>query len=111
MLTPIATHAGGISLPHSAAGWLVVVGMAVGCQILGHGLLVYAMVEVPASFASITLLAAPAVSAASAWFLFGEALTLTQFTGGALMLAGLGAASLSEAQRSALDQRSVEVAK
>jgi drug/metabolite transporter (DMT)-like permease len=57
------------------------------------------------------LLAAPAVSAVSAWLLFGEALTLTQFTGGALMLGGLAAASLSEAQRSTLDQRSAEPAR
>jgi drug/metabolite transporter (DMT)-like permease len=65
--------------------------------------------SLPASFASIVLLAAPAVSAVSAWLLFGEA--LTQFTGGALMLAGLAAASLSEAQRSTLDQRFAEPAR
>jgi drug/metabolite transporter (DMT)-like permease len=110
VLTPIAARDGGISLPHSMAGWLVIAGMALGCQILGHGLLVYAMAEVRASFASVTLLAAPVVSAASAWFLFGEALTLAQFTGGALVLIGLGAASLCEARRTTPHPRSFEAA-
>lgn len=110
VLTPIVAYGGGISLPHSVAGWLVIAAMAAGCQILGHGLLVYAMAEVPASFASIALLSAPAVSAVSAWLLFGEALTVMQFAGGALMLAGLGTASLSEAQRPRLYRRPAEVA-
>ncbi|HXQ65579.1 MAG TPA: DMT family transporter [Alphaproteobacteria bacterium] len=110
VLAPIAAQDGGISLPHSVAGWLVIAGMALGCQILGHGLLVYAIAEVRASFASITLLAAPVLSAAIAWFLFGEALSLAQFTGGALVLIGLGAVSMSEAQRSALVRRSAEAA-
>jgi drug/metabolite transporter (DMT)-like permease len=111
VLAPIAAHDGGISLPHSVAGWLVIAGMALGCQILGHGLLVYAMAEVRASFASITLLAAPVVSAAVAWFLFGEALTLAQFAGGALVLVGLGPALLSEARRTTPRQRSIEAAR
>jgi drug/metabolite transporter (DMT)-like permease len=111
LLAPIVVHDGGISLPHSVAGWLVIAGMAVGCQILGHGLLVYAMAEVRASFASMTLLAAPAASAAMAWFLFGEVLTSAQFAGATLVLVGLGAASLSEARRTTPHRRLIEAAR
>lgn len=111
VLAPIVVHDGGVSLPHSVAGWLVIAGMAVGCQILGHGLLIYAMAEVRASFASITLLAAPVASAAIAWVLFGEVLTSAQFAGGTLVLVGLGAVSLSEARRTTPHQRLVEAAR
>ncbi len=110
VLTPIVAYDGGIHLPHSITGWLVIVGMAVGCQVLGHGMLVYAMAAVPASFASIALLAAPAVSAATAWIVFGETLTLTQVFGSATVLAGLGAVSLGEAQRGMLGHEPVEAA-
>jgi drug/metabolite transporter (DMT)-like permease len=101
ILVPVVAHSGAIDLPHSITGWLIIAGMAVGCQIFGHGLLVYALVEIPASFASIAILASPVISALSAWMLFGEVVTLRQFAGSALVVVGLGAASLSEVQRTA----------
>lgn len=101
ILTPVVAYNGEINFPHSLTGWLVIAAMALGCQILGHGLLVYAMFEVPASFASVALLSAPVVAAVMAWVFFGEVPTLTQSAGGALVLIGLGVAALSEARRTA----------
>ena len=73
--------------------------MAVGRQLLGHGLLVYAMAAVPATVVSLVLLASPALAAALAWALFGEGLSTAQVIGGVLVLGGLTAAALSPARR------------
>jgi drug/metabolite transporter (DMT)-like permease len=88
-VTPLVLERGGPYLPHSAQGWLVIVAMAFGCQLLGHGLVVYAIESLPVSFTSQALLTPPVLSGAAALLLFGELPSLSQLAGAALVLTGL----------------------
>ena len=75
--------------PSSAAGWWVLVGLALVSQVLGQGLIAYAFAHLPASLSSVSLLIQPVMAALFAWALFGEAIGVFQFVGGAIVLAGI----------------------
>ncbi len=88
-LLPAALASGETLLPASAAGWLVLLGLAVVCQFGGQSLIAYAVAHLSASFSSVSLLLQPVAAAAFAWMLFGEALGALQWLGGAAVLAGI----------------------
>ena len=75
--------------PSSAAGWWILVGLALVSQVLGQGLIAYAFAHLPASLSSVSLLIQPVMAALFAWALFGEAIGVFQFVGGAIVLAGI----------------------
>jgi drug/metabolite transporter (DMT)-like permease len=89
LVTPLALGQGAPSLPHTINGWLVILTMAFGCQLLGHGLVVYAIARLPASLTAQALLTPPALSAGGALLLFGEWPSVPQLMGAGLVLAGL----------------------
>ena len=99
VVTPLALAGGEPSPPHSAQGWLVILAMAFGCQLLGHGLVVYAVKRLPATFTAHALLTPPVLSTAAAFLLFGEFPSPMQLTGAALILAGLLVAARQQAKR------------
>ena len=88
-LLPFAWFSPQAFWPSSAAGWLVVLGLALVTQILGQGLIAYAFAHLPASLSSVSLLIQPVMAAMFAWLLFGEAIGPAQFIGGAVVLAGI----------------------
>jgi drug/metabolite transporter (DMT)-like permease len=75
--------------PASAPGWWVLVGLALVSQVMGQGLIAYAFAHLPASLSSVSLLIQPVMAALFAWALFGEAIGIFQFAGGAIVLAGI----------------------
>lgn len=75
--------------PSSPQGWWVLVGLAVITQVVGQGLIAYAFAHLPASLSSVSLLIQPVMAALFAWILFGEAIGPLQFTGAAIVLAGI----------------------
>ncbi len=89
VLLPIALLAPHPFWPSSANGWLVLLGLALVSQILGQGLIAYAFAHLPASLSSVSLLIQPVMAAIFAWWLFGEAIGVLQFVGGAIVLAGI----------------------
>jgi len=89
VLLPIALLFPQPFLPSSAAGWWVLAGLALITQVLGQGLIAYAFAHLPASLSSVSLLIQPVMAALFAWALFGEAIGPVQFTGAALVLAGI----------------------
>jgi drug/metabolite transporter (DMT)-like permease len=89
VLLPLALLAPQPFLPASASGWWVVVGLAIVSQILGQGIIAYAFAHLPASLSSVSLLIQPVMATIFAWVLFGEAIGLMQFAGGAIVLAGI----------------------
>lgn len=99
LVTPLVLQQGAPILPHTAQGWLVILAMAFGCQLLGHGLVVYAIERLPASFTAQALLTPPVLSAGAALLLFDERPSLAQLSGAALVLAGLFLAARHEARR------------
>jgi drug/metabolite transporter (DMT)-like permease len=88
-LLPAALAMGETILPQSAAGWLVLAGLAVVCQFGGQSLIAWAVAHLPASFSSVSLLLQPVAAACFAWLIFGEALAPLQWLGGAAVLAGI----------------------
>ena len=71
----------------------MIAAMAFGCQLLGHGLVVYAVERLPASFTANALLTPPVLSAAAALLLFHELPSPLQLIGAVLVLAGLALAA------------------
>ncbi|MDP1737076.1 MAG: DMT family transporter [Caulobacter sp.] len=85
-------------IPASGAGWLACVGLA-AVHVAGQGSIAWALGRLPASIASVVVLAQPVVAAVAGWILFHEALTLLQMLGGVLTLAGVVVAQRAPVQR------------
>jgi drug/metabolite transporter (DMT)-like permease len=88
-LWPVAALAPQPMLPASAAGWAVLLGLALVSQVLGQSLIAYAFAHLSAAFSSLAVLTQPVVATALAWLLFGEVLAWAQLLGGALVLTGI----------------------
>lgn len=70
-------------------GWAVLVGVAVVSQVIGQSLIAFGLAQLPASFASVSLLVQPMLAALFAWVLLSEALGPAQALGGIVILAGI----------------------
>lgn len=79
-------------LPATAAGWLVLIGLAWISQAGGQGLIAYALAWLPATMSSLTLLVQPVVAALLAWGLLHEPLSGFQIAGGLTVIAGIALA-------------------
>lgn len=88
-LLPVAYLSPQPMLPAHAAGWWVLVALAVVSQITGQGLIAYAFAHLPASLSSVSLLIQPVMATLFAWVLFHEPVGAQQFIGGAVVLAGI----------------------
>jgi len=89
VLMAVALASGERLAPQTPRGWLVLVGLALVCQVGGQGLIAYALAHLPASFSAVSLLVQPVAAAVFAWALLGEPLGLLQGAGGVLVLAGV----------------------
>lgn len=74
---------------YTAATWGWLFAIALGPQILGHTLMNWSLEHVPAPILSATILAEPVVSAALAWLVLDEKLTMQTAIGGAVVLFAL----------------------
>ena len=88
-LLPVALASGEQILPHTAAGWAKLAGLALISQVAGQSLIAYAMAHLPATFSSVGLLAQPVIAAALAWILLGETLGWIEIGGALVVLAGI----------------------
>lgn len=75
--------------PYSLSGWLIIVALAVICQLLGQGLLVYSLKQFSSSFVAIFMLLKPLVTALLAWVIFAENLSLYNGIALVLVLTGI----------------------
>ncbi len=89
VLLPVAYFSPQAMIPSHASGWWVLVALAVVSQILGQGLIAYAVAHLPASLSSVSLLIQPVMATLFAWILFHEPVGAQQFIGGAVVLAGI----------------------
>jgi len=89
ILAPIAWASGEALTGYSTRGWLDVVALALVSQVLGQGLIIYALAHLPAHFGAVTLLLQPVLATMMAWWLFGETLGGREAWGAALVLAGI----------------------
>lgn len=88
-LLPLALAMGETILPQTPAGWSVLLGLALVCQVAGQSLIAFAVAHLTASFASVGLLLQPVAAAAFAWLLFNEAPAALQWLGAAAVLGGI----------------------
>ena len=72
--------------PHS---WPPLIALAIGSQVIGQGLLVFAIGEVPPLVVALALLTQPAISAAIGWAVYGEKMGWRDWTGAAAIAAAL----------------------
>jgi drug/metabolite transporter (DMT)-like permease len=79
-------------LPGTAAGWLVLLGLACVSHVGGQGMIAYALAHLPAAFSSVSLLVQPVLAAVFAWVLLAEPLGPLQALGGAIVLTGIALA-------------------
>jgi drug/metabolite transporter (DMT)-like permease len=77
---------------NSWQGWLVLLGLALFAQVIGQGLITYALAHLQPAFSSVTMILQPLVATIVAWLLFNEALSPLQAVGGGVVLAGIWAA-------------------
>lgn len=86
MLLPLAVGLGERLVPDN---WTALVALALCSQVVGQGLLVYALGHVPPLVVGIAMLTQPALSAFLGWRFYGETLTLLDWLGAALIVAAL----------------------
>ncbi|HUS23781.1 MAG TPA: DMT family transporter [Candidatus Binatia bacterium] len=94
-LLPLTLLLGEPLWPRSAQGWAVLAGLALVSQVLGQGLIAWAMAHLPATFSSVSLLVQPLAAALLAALLLGERFGALQAAGGVLVIAGIVACRLA----------------
>ncbi|MBA2466633.1 MAG: DMT family transporter, partial [Sphingomonas sp.] len=86
MLLPFSLLLGEQFMP---ADWTPVLLLALGSQVLGQGLLVYAIGSVPPLVVGLALLTQPAISALIGWIAYREGLSLLDWLGAAAIASAL----------------------
>ncbi|MFN8486901.1 MAG: DMT family transporter [Caldilineaceae bacterium] len=76
--------------------YLLLLGLAIGPQLLGHTSFNWSLRHLSATFVAIALLAEPIGSALLAWLIFGEGFAPLQMAGFVLLLVGIYVAARSE---------------
>jgi len=93
MLLPLSLALGERIVP---ADWTFVLILALSSQVLGQGLLVYAIGALPPLVVGLTLLTQPAISALVGWLAYGETLSLLDWAGAMAIAAALVLVRLPE---------------
>jgi drug/metabolite transporter (DMT)-like permease len=91
-LLAIAYVSGEQLMPQTWQAWSAVIALAFISHAGGQGLIAYALAHLPASFATLSLLLQPVITATVSWGLFAQTLSPLQIGGGLLVLGGLGLA-------------------
>jgi drug/metabolite transporter (DMT)-like permease len=86
MLLPVALIFGEQIIPQN---WTFIVVLALSSQVLGQGLLVYAIGALPPLVVGLVLLTQPAISAIIGWIAYGERLQPLDWVGAAAIAAAL----------------------
>lgn len=103
MLLPVALGLGEKIIPDD---WTFVFVLALSSQVLGQGLLVYALGSLSPLVVGLTLLTQPAVSALAGWFAYGETLSATDLIGAAAIATALVLVRLPKGLRTPASQPS-----
>ncbi|WP_037551631.1 DMT family transporter [Sphingomonas sp. URHD0057] len=86
MLLPLSLALGEQVVPND---WTYVLWLAIGSQVIGQGLLVYAIGGLPPLVVGLTLLTQPAISATVGWVVYREAFTWLDALGAVAIAAAL----------------------
>jgi drug/metabolite transporter (DMT)-like permease len=83
-------------LPHDPEGWVWVLLLALGPQLVGHSMLNWALRFLSATYVTLAGLLMPIGAALFAWWALGERPSIWAGAGAALVLTGVGMATQSE---------------
>ncbi|MEO8141625.1 MAG: DMT family transporter, partial [Sphingomicrobium sp.] len=86
MLLPASLASGETFVP---ANWSALFALAMCSQVIGQGLLVFALGQVPPLVIGIAMLTQPALSAFLGWRFYGESLTMLDWLGAVLIVVAL----------------------
>ena len=86
MLLPVSLALGERVIP---GNWAFVIILAISSQVIGQGLLVYAIGALPPLVVGLTLLTQPAISALVGWLAYGETLSPVDWIGAAAIATAL----------------------
>ena len=75
--------------PTSGKGWLSVIALALICQVLGQGLLIYSLKYFSSGFVAVFLLVSPIITALLAWLIFAESLDILNGVAFIVVLSGI----------------------
>lgn len=78
--------------PDTLSGWGIVAGCAVAAQVLGQGLIAYALAHLRPTFSSLGLLVQTLGASTSAWLVLGERLAAVQIVGGLVIIGAIAMA-------------------
>jgi drug/metabolite transporter (DMT)-like permease len=93
---PSILMAGDRLFPISWQGWASVISLALVCQVIGQGLLMFSLSRISSEFVSLFLLLDPILAALGAWVLFSERLHLVDWLAFAVVLMGIYLASSNQ---------------
>jgi drug/metabolite transporter (DMT)-like permease len=96
VMLPAAIMAGEQVIP---VNWTPLIILALTSQVIGQGLLTYALSHFKPLLIGLALLLQPALSAVAGWVVFNETLTLFDIIGGVLVMAALVLVRLSDDAR------------
>ena len=82
-------------LPETPSGWGAVLGCALAAQVIGQGLIAYALAHLRPSFSALGLLVQTLGAALAAWLVLGERLTPIQILGAVVVVGGIALARAS----------------
>lgn len=88
-LLPMALVAPGPLLPPTGAGWMPLMGLALGSQVLGQGLILYGFGRTSPIIGGLALLVQPLIGALIGWAMFNERLGPWEGLGALLLIGAL----------------------
>ncbi|MEX6725541.1 DMT family transporter [Parapedomonas caeni] len=89
VLLPVVVLAPEPLLPGTAAGWLPLLMLGLGSQVIGQGLIVYAVAHLTPTASGIGLLLQPVIGVALGWAVYDEVLSVPEMIGAGLLLLAL----------------------
>lgn len=89
VIFPIVLFNGDRFFPSTVGGWLSVIALALVCQVLGHGLLIYSLDKLSSVVVSLFHLLEPVFSGIFALAIFSEKISFSHWVSCAVVLIGL----------------------
>lgn len=93
-LLPVVLLSPAPLLPSSIEGWLPLIALGLGSQVIGQGLVVYALAHLPPAVSGVGLLMQPVFAGIIGWTMFNEIMGPLELFGSVLILAALISQSL-----------------
>jgi drug/metabolite transporter (DMT)-like permease len=100
VLLPLGVFLDEVVVPLSIAGWAVLVGIALVSHVGAQSCLTYSLAQISASLVAVSMLGIPVVSAAVAWVLLDEPMSVLQIIAGAAVLVGVFVSQHAQARAS-----------